>query len=192
MLPYDSDWWIPTEYNTDGDQTSLSWHGSPITSRSAAPRLSAQNSRVSEVTTHPLIPHANCWNRSRVSCILNELELEDVRRCKGKKFVRRRFYAAGVMAVLTMDQHDKWGQYHLWLHVGIDPFSGYITWLKIWRTNHNPSLIAKYYLDAIQMLGGTICCSCSRFDAKRQHQGLHSTRKVTKGLRTIQLLIFKR
>lgn len=58
------------------------------------------------------------------------------------------------MAVLTMDQHDKWGQYNLWLHVGIEPFSGYVAWLKIWRTNHNPRLIAKYYLDAVRHLGG--------------------------------------
>lgn len=60
------------------------------------------------------------------------------------------------MAILMMDQHDKWGQYHLWLHVGIDPFTGYIAWLKIWRTNHNPRLIAKYYLDAIRELGGAL------------------------------------
>jgi hypothetical protein len=58
------------------------------------------------------------------------------------------------MAVLAMDQHDKWGHYHLWIHVGIEPFSGYVAWLKIWRTNHNPRLIAKYYLDAIRELGG--------------------------------------
>lgn len=73
---------------------------------------------------------------------------------KGKKWIRKKFYAAGVMAVLTMDQHDKWGQYNLWLHVGIEPFSGYVAWLKIWRTNHNPRLIAKYYLDAVRHLGG--------------------------------------
>lgn len=78
------------------------------------------------MTGAPLISHVDYPNRDRISRILNELELEDVRRRKGKKFVRRQFYAAGVMAVLTMDQHDKWGQYHLWLHVRIDPFSGYV------------------------------------------------------------------
>lgn len=86
--------------------------------------------------------------------MLMQLEPEEVRKRKGKKFRRKRFYAAGVMAVLTMDQHDKWGHYNLWLHVGIDPFTGYVAWLKIWRTNHNPRLIAKYYLDAIRDLGG--------------------------------------
>ena len=94
--------------------------------------------------------------RERISKILNEIESEEVHKCKGKKFKRRWFYSAGVMAMLTMDQHDKWGQYHLWLHVGLDPFSGHVAWLKIWRTNHNPQLIAKYYLDVIQELGSTI------------------------------------
>src|SRR6266550_1914336 len=94
--------------------------------------------------------------RQRISKILTEIESEEVRKRKGKKFKRRRFYSAGVMAMLTMDQHDKWGRYHLWLHVGLDPFSGHVAWLKIWRTNHNPRLIAKYYLDAIRELGGTI------------------------------------
>ncbi|KAF8318844.1 hypothetical protein F5887DRAFT_928430 [Amanita rubescens] len=78
----------------------------------------------------------------RIAAFLRQIEPEEVRRRKGKKFKRKRFYAAGVMAVLAMDQHDKWGQY------------GYVAWLKIWRTNHNPRLIAKYYLDTVRYLGG--------------------------------------
>jgi hypothetical protein len=99
---------------------------------------------------------SNLTDRKKVYEVLHRMEPEEVRRRKNKRFKRNKFYAAGVMAVLAMDQHDKWGQYHLWLHVGIEPVSGYVAWLKIWRTNHNPRLIAKYYLDAIRELGGIL------------------------------------
>ncbi|KAF8236192.1 hypothetical protein L208DRAFT_1126754, partial [Tricholoma matsutake] len=52
------------------------------------------------------------------------------------------------------DQHDKWGQFGLWLHAGLEVFSGKINWLKIWWTNKNPRLIAKYYIDMCRWIGG--------------------------------------
>jgi len=61
----------------------------------------------------------------------------------------------GVMEVWAVDQHDRWGgRFGLWCHVGTDPFSGRIAWLKVWWCNRNPRLLMKYYLDAGRQVGG--------------------------------------
>ncbi|KAG1758561.1 hypothetical protein EDD22DRAFT_783750 [Suillus occidentalis] len=63
------------------------------------------------------------------------------------------FWTAGVHDIWVFDQHDKWRRFQLFLHVGIEPFSGQILWLKIWWTNHNPRLICSWYCDAVEKLG---------------------------------------
>ena len=56
--------------------------------------------------------------------------------------------------VWPQDQHDKWGRFGLWLHAGLEAFSGEINWMKIWWTNKNPRLVAKFYLDTCRRIGG--------------------------------------
>ncbi|TFK59433.1 hypothetical protein BDN72DRAFT_905849 [Pluteus cervinus] len=90
--------------------------------------------------------------RSLISQHLHHIEPDAITQRKSKKFKRAIFYAAGVNHVWAMDQHDKWGKYGLWLHNGIEPFSGMNLWLKVWWTNRNPRLIAKYYLEATRKL----------------------------------------
>jgi hypothetical protein len=60
---------------------------------------------------------------------------------------------------MTVDQHDKWKRFGLFLHVATEPFSGHIHWLKVWWTNSNPRLILSYYLDAARMMRGNILIS---------------------------------
>lgn len=81
-------------------------------------------------------------------------EPDQVSARKARKFVRRFFYAAGVNHVWAMDQHDKWGKYGLWLHNCIDPFTAFNNWLTVWWTNKQPRLVAAYYLNAVEELGG--------------------------------------
>ena len=45
-----------------------------------------------------------------------------------------------------------WGQFRLWLHLRIDPYSSWIAWLKIWWCNHNPYLLISYYLRLVVRL----------------------------------------
>lgn len=63
------------------------------------------------------------------------------------------FWAVGVNDIWAVDQHDKWLQFGLALHTGIEPFSGQILWLKVWHLNHNPQLVLSYYLETIENLG---------------------------------------
>ncbi|KAG1780221.1 hypothetical protein EV702DRAFT_950000, partial [Suillus placidus] len=65
---------------------------------------------------------------------------------------RRHFWAAGVNDLFAVDQHDKWLQFGLRLHTGIEPFSGRIMWIRVWHSNRNPQLILSYYLDIIEAL----------------------------------------
>jgi hypothetical protein len=67
---------------------------------------------------------------------------------------RKRQFIAGVNVTWSMDQHDKWRKFGLFLHVGLDICSGYVLWLKIWWNNRNPNLICSYYLNAIEHTGG--------------------------------------
>ncbi|KAJ6610934.1 hypothetical protein B0H10DRAFT_1953426 [Mycena sp. CBHHK59/15] len=55
-----------------------------------------------------------------------------IRQRKRKRLRRKRFWSAGVMDIITFNQHDKWKRFGLQLYVGLDPFPGGIAWLKIW------------------------------------------------------------
>ncbi|KAG1908077.1 uncharacterized protein F5891DRAFT_974653 [Suillus fuscotomentosus] len=72
---------------------------------------------------------------------------------EGMSVSRRRFWAAGVNDIVAVDQHDKWLQFGLALHTGIEPFSGLIMWMQVWHSNRNLQLILSYYLDTIENLG---------------------------------------
>ncbi|TEB37828.1 hypothetical protein FA13DRAFT_1785715 [Coprinellus micaceus] len=72
----------------------------------------------------------------------------------GRKLVRMQFWAAGINVLWCFDQHDKWKyKFGLCFHVGVDPFSGYLLWLRVWWNNSNPQLICSYYLDTVEGLG---------------------------------------
>src|ERR1700678_3464732 len=92
--------------------------------------------------------------REVISSLLKKVEPEEVVQCCRRGFKRRHFWAAGVNDVWPQDQHDKWGRFGLWLHAGLEAFSGEINWLKVWWTNKNPRLITKYYLDTCRQIGG--------------------------------------
>ncbi|KAI0694588.1 hypothetical protein BC835DRAFT_1306221 [Cytidiella melzeri] len=72
---------------------------------------------------------------------------------KGLRLKRKQFWTVGVNDIWTVDQHDKWRKFQLFLHVGIEPHSGLILWLKIWWTNRNPRLVCGWYCNTIEELG---------------------------------------
>ncbi|KZT57565.1 hypothetical protein CALCODRAFT_433971, partial [Calocera cornea HHB12733] len=79
---------------------------------------------------------------------------EEILKRKGKRLKRKKFWTPGVFAVVAVDQHDKWQEYGLYLHIGMEVFSGAILWLKAWWTNKNPRLICSYYLESCRSHGG--------------------------------------
>jgi hypothetical protein len=99
-----------------------------------------------------------------VNDFLKHIEPDAVAARKSGLFKRRRFWSAGVMEYLSMDQHDKWGRFGLWLHLATDPYTGRIAWLKIWWCNRNPRLLINYYLEAGRQIGGMCVMSLSDFN----------------------------
>ena len=73
---------------------------------------------------------------------------------KAGRIRRRVFYAAGVNHVWAFDQHDKWKRYGLRLHLGIEPFAGFLLWLIVWWTNSDPKLVSREYFRAARKYGG--------------------------------------
>ncbi|KAF7326235.1 hypothetical protein MKEN_00476200 [Mycena kentingensis (nom. inval.)] len=108
--------------------------------------------------------------------LFHELEPERVVRRKGARFKRSRCYSAGVLEILSFDQHDKWKRFGLWLHLGVDPYTGYLHWNKIWWTNRNTALVTSYYLDAVRKVKAIPLFTFS--DTGRENNGIakcHST-----------------
>ncbi|RDB25057.1 hypothetical protein Hypma_007524 [Hypsizygus marmoreus] len=93
-------------------------------------------------------------SRSVMTSYFEIYEPELIKQRRANRLRRKQFWAAGVNDILAVDQHDKWKyKFGLGLHTGIDPFAGYIHWIKVWWTNSNPRLILSYYLDTIEQLG---------------------------------------
>ncbi|KAH7922898.1 hypothetical protein BV22DRAFT_1016396 [Leucogyrophana mollusca] len=92
-------------------------------------------------------------SRSVICSYFSCYEIELVRKRLANRLKRKRFWAAGTNDIVTVDQHDKWQRFGLRLHIGLDPFSGRIHWLKIYWTNKNPRLIFSYYLEHVETYG---------------------------------------
>ncbi|KAH9011327.1 hypothetical protein EDB84DRAFT_1279188 [Lactarius hengduanensis] len=86
--------------------------------------------------------------------LLRQTEPDAVEARRYQKFKRRTFLAIGPNEMWCLDQHDKFKRYGLFFHVGLDPYPGLIHWCKVWWTVRNLKLIARFYLNAAQAIGG--------------------------------------
>jgi hypothetical protein len=93
-------------------------------------------------------------SRDLVLELLNRVEPDAVQERRHRRLKRRRFWAAGVNDVWPQDQHDKWGRFGIWLHASLEAFSGEINWLRVWWTNKNPKLIARYFIEKCRTIEG--------------------------------------
>ena len=76
---------------------------------------------------------------------------EGVQLRKRRRLRRRKYTSLGPNFVWHIDGHDKLKQYGFSIHGGIDWFSRRALWLEISKSNKMPEVIAKYYLDAVQI-----------------------------------------
>lgn len=75
----------------------------------------------------------------------------------GRNFVRHVHWVAGLHAVWASDQYDKWRNFGLFLHMGMECCSGAILWMRVWWTNRNPRWVAASYLSAVEEFQGPSC-----------------------------------
>ncbi|KAG1718559.1 uncharacterized protein EDB91DRAFT_1089984 [Suillus paluster] len=109
---------------------------------------SIESIRDNMMDLHKAYPNAGA--REMVSLLFHEKDMKNhrnvvisyfaaykadlVHQWKARRLQRRQFWAAGVNDLFTVDQHDKWLQFGLGLHTGIEPFSGHIPMI----TQSNP------------------------------------------------------
>ena len=90
--------------------------------------------------------------RHVVERLLRELDPERWSYRRSKCLRRRNYLSMGPNYCWQMDGYDKLKPYGFPIHGCIDGFSRKILWLKVTRSNNNPSVIAKFYLDAVEEL----------------------------------------
>jgi hypothetical protein len=56
--------------------------------------------------------------------------------------------------VWHVDQYDKLRHYGFCIHGAIDGFSRKILWLRVYSTNRDPWLIARYYYETVSLIRG--------------------------------------
>jgi len=82
------------------------------------------------------------------------LDPEGVTLRKHRRLQRRSYYSGGPNAVWHIDGYDKLKKYGIAIHGCIDGFSRHIIWLHAYTTNNDPRVIAGYFVDAVESLGG--------------------------------------
>ncbi|KAG8708075.1 hypothetical protein FRC09_001464 [Ceratobasidium sp. 395] len=125
------------------------------TVETAAPVLAAARERhptagIQEMRNILRVENSSRVPRSVIHEWMKITEPDQLEARKRRVVKRRRFYSTGPNEIWALDQHDKWKRFGMWMHVGLDVYSGRILWLKVWKTNRNPRLICSWYLSAIE------------------------------------------
>lgn len=75
---------------------------------------------------------------------------------RSRQRLRRRVYRCkGPNYLWHIDGYDKLKPFGFCVHGAIDGFSRRILWLEVASSNNDPRIVAQYYLDCVQQLGGT-------------------------------------
>ena len=88
--------------------------------------------------------------RLMVQTILRELNPEGSRLRRAHRLQRREYLNPGPNYCWHSDGYDKLKPFGFPIHGCIDGFSRRIMWLEITRTNNNPHVVGKFYIDCIK------------------------------------------
>ena len=86
--------------------------------------------------------------RDNVMNILKEIDPEGTEIRRSRKLCRRKYISPGPDHCWHTDGYDKLKPFGLPIHRPIDGFSRKVIWLRITKTNNNPSVVATFYIDA--------------------------------------------
>ena len=107
-----------------------------------------------------LFGYRSMWNHLRQNCgiyaprdsvmaALQELDPEGVRSRSGRKLRQRKYQSDGPNSCWHVDGYEKLKPYGFPVHSCIDGFSRKIVWLRLVKSNNDPFVIAKLYLDDV-------------------------------------------
>ena len=98
--------------------------------------------------------HGLFINRETVRKALKLLDPDGVS-CRSKHKLKRRMYRAkGPNFIWHIDGYDELKPFGFSIHGGIDGFSRRILWLEVGHTNKNPKVVAHYFVNCVQQVGG--------------------------------------
>ena len=63
-------------------------------------------------------------------------------------------YIQGPNDLWSIDGHDKLATYGIYIHGCLDAFSRRVLWCMTYVTNKNPTVVAKFFADAVRKLQG--------------------------------------
>ena len=101
---------------------------------------------------HRLILSGYQCNRETVRLALKSLDPEGVDMRKTHRLTRRRYTNPGPNYLWHLDGNDKLKLFGLGIHGCIDGYSRRILWLEVSRSNKDPTIVGKYFLDCIHQL----------------------------------------
>ena len=101
-------------------------------------------------------------SRDLVMQILKELNPDGAEERRQRSLRRRTYRSLGANNVWHVDGYDKLKPYGLAIHGAIDGFSRKIMWLKVCKSNNNPIIPAKFYVETVSKHG--VCPRILRTD----------------------------
>lgn len=88
--------------------------------------------------------------RDRVMDVLKTIDPVGTEQRRSRKLRRRMYTSPGPDHCWHSDGYDKLKPYGLPIHGAIDGFSRKVIWLKVTKTNNDPSVVAKFFIDAMR------------------------------------------
>ena len=92
--------------------------------------------------------------RRVVAELMREMDPEGCERRKSKSLKRRSYFSSGPNYTWHVDGYDKLKPYGFPIHGCIDGWSRKIMWLKVTKSINHPDIIANFYLNCVEELGG--------------------------------------
>ena len=86
--------------------------------------------------------------------ILREIDPEGTQLRKAHRLKRRVYHNPGPNYAWHCDGYDKLKPFGFPIHGCVDGWSRKVLWLHVARSNNQPDIIAKFYLDAVEKFGG--------------------------------------
>ncbi|XP_068737084.1 uncharacterized protein [Montipora capricornis] len=102
-----------------------------------------------------VVNHKLSVSKEFVRNALRILDPGGVERRSRHRLQRRQYHAKGPNFIWHIDGYDKLKPYGFCIHGCIDGYSRKIMWLEVGRTNNHPGIVARYFLDCVQNVGGT-------------------------------------
>ena len=102
-----------------------------------------------------VVDHHLAVSKEFVRKALKILDPEGVNKRSRNRLQRRQYNGKGPNFIWHLDGYNKLKPYGFCVHGCIDRYSRQVMWLEVGHTNNHPGVIANYFLNCVQQVGGT-------------------------------------